>query len=150
MCFNYYRSQNKVGETFFAQKLLNVIGVIYLKYWLIPKKKYNFSNTWPSIQAHFKHPKVIKSSNTFVRPLVNLVFFNQQFALFQSTMKNYCKAMLPPLDYNPNTCLWEKLGSNNILNHQLSKWFNYDNQLKKMVPPSDTCTTTQQPIDILG
>ncbi len=31
--------------------------------------------------------------------------------------------MLPPHDYNPITCLWERLGSSMILNHHLFKRF---------------------------
>jgi hypothetical protein len=39
-------------------------------------------------------------------------------------MQNHAQStMLPPHDYNPITCLWERLGFNVILNHHLSKWF---------------------------
>jgi hypothetical protein len=31
--------------------------------------------------------------------------------------------MLPPHDYNPTTCLWERLGFNVILNHHVSERF---------------------------
>jgi hypothetical protein len=75
---------------------------------------------------HFWHPKVYGNSITFVGPLVNHVFFYQQFAFFKLTMQNHCQAtMLLPLDYNPTTHLWERLGHNGILNHRLLEWFKF-------------------------
>jgi len=39
-------------------------------------------------------------------------------------MQNHAQpTMLPPHDYNPITCLWERLGSNVTLNHCFSEWF---------------------------
>jgi len=39
-------------------------------------------------------------------------------------MQNHAQStMLPPHDCNPTTHLWERLGSNVILNHHLFIWF---------------------------
>jgi len=75
------------------------------------------------MQLHFWHPKVFGNSTTFVGPLVNHFFL---LAFFKLMIQNHCQAtMLLPLDCNPTTRLWERLGLNGILNHQLSKWFKF-------------------------
>jgi len=62
---------------------------------------------------------------------------------FQMTMKNHAQfAMLPPHDYNIATHLWERLGSNVILNHHLFDWFKLTKLGMVMVLGSmeDECT----------
>jgi len=108
----------ELEKCFPMQELLNVTKVIYSQYWLIPKAEITFLGHMAIMQAHFGHPKIFGSSNTFDGPLVNLTFLDQQFTFFKLTMQNHCQvAILHPLDYNPTTCLWERLRSSSILNH---------------------------------
>jgi len=97
--------------------------VIYPQYWFVPKVGTTFSGHLVIIQTHFGHPKAW-GTITVGGALLNPIIFNEHSFFFKLTMQNHAQfAMLPPHDYNPSTCLWEKFGSSVILNHCFSKWF---------------------------
>jgi hypothetical protein len=107
----------ELEKCFPMQELLNVTRVVYSQYWLILKVEITFPRHMAIMQAHFGHPKIFGNSNTFDGPLVNLTLLDQQFTFFKLTMQNHCQvAILHPLDYNPTTCLWEKVRSSSIFN----------------------------------
>ncbi len=102
--------------------MLNAIGAICPQYWLVPKVETTFSGPLVIIQAHFGHPKAWGTS-TVNGPLLNLIIFYEQCFL-KLTMHNHAQsAMLPPHDCNLTTHLWERIGSNVILNHHMFEWF---------------------------
>jgi hypothetical protein len=70
----------ELENQFPAQQLLNVIGVIYLQYWLVLEVDTTFPRHMALLQTHYGHLKNLGTFGMFVGLLLNLQILDQQFS----------------------------------------------------------------------
>jgi hypothetical protein len=110
----------ELEKRFWAQELLNAIGVIYLQYWLALKAKATFPGHMALFQTYYEHSKSLGTFRMFVGPLLNPKILDQQSSFFKLTMQNHFQAAMQPLhDCNPTSRLWERFGISGILNQNI-------------------------------